>query len=107
MKKSNRRSVDRRGFLKGAAAGTVATLMAGKALGAQPPAPQRATAALLPLESDPVGSVEVLTLDRPGSDFMVDVIKSLGFEYVAAVPGSSFRSLHRDPSSNYGGNKSA
>ncbi len=104
MKKSNRRSVDRRGFLKGAAAGTVATLMAGKALGAQPPVPQRATAALLPLESDPVGSVEVMNVDRPGSDFMVDVFKSLGFEYVAAVPGSSFRSLH-ESLINYGGNK--
>ncbi len=28
--------------------------------------------------------VEVLTVDRAGSDFMVDVIKSLGFEYLAA-----------------------
>ncbi len=35
---------------------------------------------------------------------MVDVIKSLGFEYVAAVPGSSFRSLH-ESIINYGGNK--
>ena len=35
---------------------------------------------------------------------MVDVIKSLGFEYVAANPGSSFRGLH-ESLINYGGNK--
>ena len=35
-------------------------------------------------------------MDRSGADFMVDVIKSLGFEYVASNPGSSFRGLrHR------------
>ena len=36
---------------------------------------------------------------------MVDVIKSLGFEYVIANPGSSFRALHESVV-NYGGNKS-
>ena len=36
---------------------------------------------------------------------MVDVIKSLNVEYVAANPGSSFRSLHESVV-NYGGNKS-
>ena len=41
---------------------------------------------------------------RAGSDFMVDVIKSLGFEYVAANPGSHHRSLH-ESTINYGGNK--
>ena len=35
---------------------------------------------------------------------MVDVLKSLGFEYVAANPGSSFRGLH-ESIINYGGNK--
>ena len=35
---------------------------------------------------------------------MVDVIKSLGFEYVSANPGSSFRGLH-ESLINYGGNK--
>jgi thiamine pyrophosphate-dependent acetolactate synthase large subunit-like protein len=49
-------------------------------------------------------SVEVLTTDRPGSDFMVDVIKSLGIEYVCANPGSSFRGL-QESVVNYGGNK--
>jgi thiamine pyrophosphate-dependent acetolactate synthase large subunit-like protein len=36
---------------------------------------------------------------------MVDVLKTLGFEYVAANPGSSFRGLH-ESIINYGGNKS-
>src|SRR5204862_118253 len=45
------------------------------------------------------------TVDRPGSDFMVDVLKSLNFEYVAANPGSSFRGLH-ESIINYGGNAS-
>ena len=41
---------------------------------------------------------------KPGSDFMVDVFKSLGFEYLASNPGSSFRGLH-ESIINYGGNK--
>jgi len=106
MKKSDKTPVDRRRFLKGAALGTVATLVGGKAAAAQPrPAvPQRGAAALLPAETDPIGAVEVLTIDRPGSDFMVDVIKSLGIEYAAANPGSSFRALH-ESIINYGKNK--
>ena len=41
---------------------------------------------------------------RPGSDFMVDVIKATGIEYIASNPGSSFRSL-QESIVNYGGNK--
>ena len=37
---------------------------------------------------------EVLTVEDPGSDFMVDVLKTLDFEYIAANPASSFRGLH-------------
>jgi len=51
----------------------------------------------------PPARVDVYTTDRPGADFMVDVIKSLGFEFVAANPGSSFRGLH-ESIINYGGN---
>ena len=49
-------------------------------------------------------SMDVLTEDRSGSDFMVDVLKSIGFEYLFANPGSSFRGLHESVI-NYGGNK--
>jgi thiamine pyrophosphate-dependent acetolactate synthase large subunit-like protein len=41
---------------------------------------------------------------RPGSDFMLDVLKSIGFEFVCANPGSSFKGLH-ESLINYGGNR--
>ena len=40
----------------------------------------------------------------PGSDFMVDVIKSLDIAYVPCNPANSFRGLH-ESLINYGGNK--
>jgi len=47
------------------------------------------------VEGDPPPTTgEVLAVDRTGSDFMVDVFKSLNLEYVCAVAGSSFRGLH-------------
>ena len=99
--------VDRRKFLKGAAAGSMATLVAssGAMAAAQPLAAAALPAPPVPAAEDAAPAhADVLTTDRPGSDFMVDVIKSLGFEYLAAVPGSSFRSLH-ESLINYGGNK--
>jgi acetolactate synthase-1/2/3 large subunit len=99
----SKNGVERRKFLKGAAVGGMATIAANAgALGAQPfLAPQAR-----PAEAETNASgAEVLTVDRPGSDFMVDVIKSLGFEYLAANPGSSFRGLH-ESLITYGGNKS-
>lgn len=98
----------RRGFLKGAAAGA-AVLVGQSPLKAQAPDARRnvavPSATALAKETEPVSTdVEVLTADRPGSDFMVDVLKSLGFEYVCANPGSSFRALH-ESIINYGGNK--
>ena len=42
---------------------------------------------------------------RAGSDFMVDVIKSLDIDYVPSNPASSFRGLH-DSLVNYGENDS-
>jgi len=37
---------------------------------------------------------EASTIDRPGSDFMVDVLKTLDFEYCFSNPANTFRSLH-------------
>jgi acetolactate synthase-1/2/3 large subunit len=107
MKKFKKTLVDRRNFLKSAAVGGAATLVAGTApVTAQPPAPpQPAHPPMMPVETDPPDNVEVLSAsERAGSDFMVDVIKALGFEYMAANPGSSFRGLH-ESLVNYGGNK--
>jgi acetolactate synthase-1/2/3 large subunit len=107
MVKSQKTSVNRRNFLKNAAAGAAALVAAPKAAGA-PPTPAPRTSAPPPMSPDAeVGTpspVDVLTTDRSGSDFMIDVIKSLGIEYVCANPGSSFRGLHESVI-NYGGNK--
>src|SRR5438067_7626917 len=104
MRKS---SIGRRRFLKSAAAtgAAVVAVGSGSRADAQAPAaaPARAAATSAP-ESDPASSVEVLTTDRPGGDFMVDVLKTLNFEYVAANPGSSFRGLH-ESLVNHGGNR--
>ena len=48
--------------------------------------------------------VERLTTEKTGSDFMVDVCKSLDLDYVAACPGSTFRAL-QESFINYGQNK--
>jgi thiamine pyrophosphate-dependent acetolactate synthase large subunit-like protein len=47
---------------------------------------------------------EARTIDRPGSDFMMDVFKSIGFDYVFANPGGSFGGLH-ESIVNYCSNK--
>jgi thiamine pyrophosphate-dependent acetolactate synthase large subunit-like protein len=100
--------LDRRGFLKSTSAGTAAFIAGSIPAEAQ----QQASAATAPVTpvmtkeaENATPAPQVLENQRPGSDFMVDVIKSLGFEYVCANPGSSFRSLH-ESLINYGGNKS-
>ena len=109
MANSKKPSVDRRGFLKGAAGGAAA--LAASARTARGQDAQGRRTARLPSarqatqETGPPPAADVYTTDRPGSDFMVDVIKSLGFEYAAANPGSSFRGLH-ESIINYGGNRS-
>src|SRR6267142_4537963 len=98
-------SVDRRKFLKGAAAGAAGLVASASTLAAPQAIPaQSATAPMMPKELDP-SNVDVLTTERSGSDFMVDVLKSLGLEYIASNPGSSFRGLH-ESIINYGGNES-
>jgi acetolactate synthase-1/2/3 large subunit len=110
MTSSKKRSVDRRGFLKGAAAGATALVAKPEAVKAQQADPRRAGAPSpgakeIAAETSAPAKVEVQTTERPGSDFMVDVIKTLGFEYVCSNPGSSFRGLHESVI-NYGGNRS-
>jgi acetolactate synthase-1/2/3 large subunit len=100
----------RRGFLKrGALAGAAALVAPGAIADAQSPAASTGEAPVSPAvtigaETAPPADVQVLAEnERCGSDFMVDVIKSLGFEYICANPGSSFRGLH-ESIINYGGN---
>ena len=101
-------SVDRRDFLKSAAvtgAALVGSAAAADAQTAAPAAPANvtATAPVAPREADPALEADIVTTDRPGGDFMVDVLKALNFEYVAANPGSSFRGIH-ESIVNYGNN---
>jgi acetolactate synthase-1/2/3 large subunit len=107
LSRMRKTSIGRRRFLKSAAvtgAAIVGTKAAAPAVAGQVPArPAAAGAPALARESDPGGSIDVLTTDHPGGDFMVDVMKTLDFEYVAANPGSSFRGLH-ESLINHGGN---
>ena len=115
MAKPRKIPVNRRGFLKGAAvgaaAGAAAVIAPESLVGAQPPVAQRPavplpTAAQLAAEREPLAAEpNVMTVENPGSDFMVDVMKSLGIDYIAANPASSFRGL-QESFINYGGNKS-
>ena len=99
MAKSDDVSVDRRDFLRSAIAGTVTLLGPAEA------AARGLDAAQSPIDAHPPADRDILTADHAGSDFMVDVLKSLGFEFVCANPGSNFRGLHESVI-NYGGNRS-
>jgi thiamine pyrophosphate-dependent acetolactate synthase large subunit-like protein len=110
MAKSKKTSVGRRGFLKRAAAGAAAALAVkpGMAAAQAPveatrPAAPPASARQVALETAPPPRADVYTTDRPGADFMVDVLKSLNFDYIFANPGSSFRGL-QESFINYGKN---
>ena len=106
MAKLKKEAVDRRNFLKSAVAGA-AVLAANPGTVAAQQAELRRSHPLTMSPKAEAGissNVDVLTANRTGSDFMVDVIKSLGFEYVCANPGSSFRGL-QESIINYGGNK--
>lgn len=96
---ATRQPVGRRTFLQGAAAGAAGIVAHAREAEALP-AGQQGGAALPVPAPEPAA---VFHTDRPGSDYMVDVIKSLGFDYVAANPGSAFRALH-ESLINYGGN---
>jgi acetolactate synthase-1/2/3 large subunit len=115
MGKSKRDPVDRRNFLKSATVGAAALVANPLAMPARPTptaqpsaAGRNGTAPFMPPPKDASAAadsnVDVLTVDRPGSDFMVDVIKSLDFEYLCCNPGNTFRSLH-ESLINYGGNQ--
>ncbi|MBZ5632712.1 MAG: twin-arginine translocation signal domain-containing protein [Acidobacteriia bacterium] len=112
MAKSTKRSVGRRGFLKGAAVGAAALAakpqLAPAQQSSQQPAgrgaqaPSGAAVARETGAARPAANARVI--ENPGSDFMVDVFKTLNLEYLSANPGSTFESLH-ESLINYGDNK--
>ena len=108
--------VERRRFLQqGALAGAAAIVGAPGIAQSQTPAPP--VPAGRPVSGPPSPSTPVMTMageatppaqvqvigdnERCGSDYMVDVFKSLGFDYICENPGSSFRGLH-ESFVNYG-----
>jgi acetolactate synthase I/II/III large subunit len=103
------KSVARRGFLKGAAAGAAALAAQPQPGKSQTAAEPRRGVAAIPSAGQvarengaaaPVAA-GARVIERPGSDFMVDVLKTLNIEYLAANPGSTFESLH-ESIINYG-----
>ncbi len=107
----NEPKVDRRKFLAGVAvagAATAVTPGANAATVAVEPTPARPSAERPSMKvaaaETGVPEAEGAAHGTAGSDFMVDVVKSLNFDYVFANPASSFRALH-ESLINYGGNK--
>ena len=107
----------RRGFLKGlvvsgGASVAASATMPGQAASAAAAAAGRPAAKAAPptgavraAERETPPELPALTTARTGSDFMVDVCKTLSLDYVAACPGSTFRGL-QESLINYGGNRS-
>jgi acetolactate synthase-1/2/3 large subunit len=111
-KPMQRRRFLQQGALAGAAALVSPAAVAGTQSGAPAPPPASAAQSALPpvmtLAAETATPADVQVIgdhERCGSDYMVDVFKSLGFDYVCANPGSSFRGLH-ESFINHGGNQS-
>ena len=114
-KKRTDTAVDRRGFLKGAASAaagaavlTDAATTANATAAALPhPTAVPPTAAQLAAETEaPPRSraVEAYIVEHPGSDYMVDVLRTLDIDYCASNCGSSFEGL-QESIVNHGGNR--
>jgi acetolactate synthase-1/2/3 large subunit len=100
---SNESKSSRRRFLKqGAVAGATAILANSPIAAAQQPGAGAPLAEAAPADSP--SSVAVGSTAKPGSDFMLDVFKSLGFDYFFCLPGGG--TGIQESVINYGGNKS-
>ncbi len=98
-------NVNRRSFLKGTAAAAGAALAAATTatrIAAAAEASDEKPASGKPAAEKKLPSESFIT--RPGSDFMVDVLKAIGLQYVAINPAAGFRSL-QESIINYSGNK--
>ena len=113
----SRTKLNRRNFLVGAAVAGAA----GTATNIVPPGAAASPAPASPIDQPPrpsalaptakIAAAEVAQpqeikaeTGKPGSDFMVDVIKTLDIRYLPCNPASSFRALH-ESLIDYGGNK--
>jgi acetolactate synthase-1/2/3 large subunit len=104
MGKPRKFSPTRRKFLKGAAVAGAASIAPSIETQAAPPATPGPVLQDARAETAVPAEVDVLTTDHCGSDFMVDVLRSMDIEYVCSNPGSSFRALH-ESIVTYGGNQ--
>jgi acetolactate synthase-1/2/3 large subunit len=104
---SKESKIKRRQFLAGAvAAGPIVGLAgAGRAVAAETPKSS------VPAKPQTVGDTQtpramppLVTGGKVGGDYMVDVLQSLGIDFVASTPGSTFRGL-QESIINYGMNK--
>jgi hypothetical protein len=111
--KTEETRLDRRSFIAGVSATGVALGSAATKAGAQT-ADTEHMAAAPPSEAQRVADVgtpdeysadehDQYFVENPGSDYMIDVLRSLNIDYVATNPGSSFRGL-QESLVNYGGN---
>jgi acetolactate synthase I/II/III large subunit len=103
--RNNGSKLGRRGFLKGAGVIGAAAVAPPMAKAVEPPkvAKNAATPIQLAANEAAMPREQQLTLGKGGGDFMVDVIRSLNIEYIAANPASSFRGIH-EAIINYGKN---
>jgi len=101
-RKGGQASLDRRGFLKaatlagtGAVAPGVVSAEIAAAEASEKPSVQRHTVQIVSREIEQgAPHSDGTTQTNCGSDFMVDVMRGLGIEYVAAIPGNTFKGLH-------------
>jgi len=120
---SNSTELGRRDFFKNAALGAAGLVGTTAAAGAAEAPASTSTPAppsvLMPTEAQefgplgrpttataqaPVAAVQAgAAAPTPASDFMVDVLKKIGFDYAAINPGSTFQGLH-ESCINYGQN---
>ena len=100
-----KREIKRREFLAGAvAAAPVAALASATGASAQSAAaPRASTVPPVPPNENVLPPPIRLTESRSGSDFMVDVIKTLNIDYIASLPAATFRGL-QESLLNYGMN---
>ncbi len=104
---SRRAGLKRRQVLAGmVAAAPAATLASAGGAMAQAAVPARAPSVPpVPPNENVLPPPIRLTESRSGSDFMVDVIKTLDLDYIASLPAATFRGL-QESLLNYGMNKS-
>ena len=109
MDQSESAALHRRRFLAGMVVAGGASITGAPNIQAEPA--EKPTGNALPpgaaakaTEREHPAEVERLTTEKTGSDFMVDVCKTLDLDYVAACPGSTFRAL-QESFINYGQNK--